>query len=147
MKYQVNIQGRTFEVRIDNLHTQPVIANVDGEILEVWVEHHNGIAQIQSQASAQDDATLPGLVPATEKPAKANLVGDKKTIRAPIPGTIISISARAGNEVKIGQELCVLEAMKMKNSIRSPRKGIIAAVHVSPGQTVQHHSVLVEFTD
>jgi biotin carboxyl carrier protein len=154
MKYKVMVQGRSFEVNIDNLHTQPIIANVDGQILEVWVEHHNGIAQIKSQESAQNETASarpsPGRLPSMAELMKANnndIVGDKKAICAPIPGTIVSVSAREGNEVSIGQELCVLEAMKMKNAIRSPRKGTIAAVHVSPGQTVQHHAVLVEFTD
>jgi len=154
MKYQVTIQGRSFEVKIDNLHTQPIIASVDGEIMEVWVEHHNGITQIKSMESAQNETASarpsPGPLPSMAELMKAktkNTAGDNNAIRAPIPGTIISVSAHAGNDVSIGQELCVLEAMKMKNSIRSPRKGTIGAVHVSPGQTVQHHAVLVEFTD
>lgn len=154
MKYQVNIQGKSFEVKIENLHTQPIIANVDGEILEVWVEHHHGITQIISRESPQNEAasarSSPGALPTMAelmKAKKTDLVVDNKTIRAPIPGTITSVTVREGNEVSIGQELCVLEAMKMKNAIRSPRKGIIASVHVSPGQTVQHRAVLVEFTD
>jgi propionyl-CoA carboxylase alpha chain len=52
---------------------------------------------------------------------------------------------RPGDEVGLGQDLCVLEAMKMKNPIRSPRAGRIASVNVNPGQTVKHHDVLVEF--
>jgi len=154
MKYQVSIQGRSFEVKIDNLHTQPIIASVDGEILEVWVEHHNGITQIKSHASTKKEAAsatpLPGSLPSMaelSKASKNNSLGDNKAIRAPIPGTIISVTAHADDEVSIGQELCVLEAMKMKNAIRSPRKGVIASVRVSPGQTVQHRAVLVEFTD
>jgi biotin carboxyl carrier protein len=144
MKYQVTIQGRSFEVKIDNLHTQPIIAVVDGEIFEVWVENHNGI--IKSEEPARSS---PRFTPLTEplNAKKESPAGDSKAIHAPIPGTIISVSARAGDQVSIGQELCVLEAMKMKNAIRSPRQGIIASVHISPGQTVQHHAVLVEFTD
>jgi biotin carboxyl carrier protein len=147
MKYQVNIQGKTFEVKIENLHTQPIVTSVDGEIIEVWVEQNNGVARIKSEESPETSPAPVTAVAGPQKAKKIDLVGENKTIRAPIPGTIISVSARAGNEVSIGQELCVLEAMKMKNAIRSPRKGIVAAVHVSPGQTVQHRAVLVEFTD
>jgi propionyl-CoA carboxylase alpha chain len=68
-------------------------------------------------------------------------------IRAPIPGVILSIAVREGTEVAIGQDLCILEAMKMKNSIRSPRKGVIAKVHALVGQSVQHHEILMEFTE
>jgi biotin carboxyl carrier protein len=70
-----------------------------------------------------------------------------RAIRAPIPGVILSVAIREGSEVTIGQDLCTLEAMKMKNSIRSPRKGVIASVHVSAGQAVQHHDILMEFTE
>jgi biotin carboxyl carrier protein len=66
-------------------------------------------------------------------------------VLAPIPGVIISIQVKQGDEVSLGQELCVLEAMKMKNTIRSPRAGVIASVNVSSGETVKHHDVLVEF--
>ncbi len=146
MKYQVKIQGRLFEVKIDNLHTQPIIASVDGELFEVWTEHQSGIAQIKT-VEADHLGEPPSTVTERSKTGSNGSIGDNKAVRAPIPGTIISVAVREGNDVTIGQELCVLEAMKMKNAIRSPRKGVIASVQVSPGQTVQHRDVLVEFVD
>jgi biotin carboxyl carrier protein len=58
---------------------------------------------------------------------------------------IVSIAVQQEDEVSAGQELLVLEAMKMKNSIRANRAGKIAAIGVSVGQHVQHNQVLVEF--
>ncbi len=66
-------------------------------------------------------------------------------VRAPIPGVIVSVAVQPGQAVTVGQELCVLEAMKMKNVIRAPRAGVIAAVRVAVGQTVKHKDVLVEY--
>lgn len=140
MKYHVKIQGRSFKISIDNLHTQPIIANVDGEPIEVWVENQVDVNTTRSVETVMTEG-------ATSKSGTNGLASTNKTIRAPIPGTIISVSVHAGDEVTIGQQLCVLEAMKMKNAIRSPRKGVIASVHVSAGQTVQHHDELVEFVD
>jgi len=154
MIYQVKVQGRLFEVKIDNLHTQPIIASVDGEPLEVWIEHQNGVTQIKSVVPAQTEGSTvkpPSGSPPADKESRqtggVGLAGNNKAILAPIPGTIISVTAHEGMEVAIGQKLCVLEAMKMKNAIRSPRNGVIASVHVSSGQTVQHHDVLLEFVD
>jgi biotin carboxyl carrier protein len=49
--------------------------------------------------------------------------------------------------VVAGQELCVLEAMKMKNTIRASRDGEISKVHITVGQHVKHHDILVEYAD
>ena len=62
-----------------------------------------------------------------------------------MPGTILSVQVSAGDAVAVGQELCVLEAMKMKNSIKSPRDGVISSVGVHEGQNVAHGTLLIEF--
>jgi biotin carboxyl carrier protein len=67
------------------------------------------------------------------------------TVTAPLPGVIISIDVKAGDVVKRGQSLLTLEAMKMKNAIRSTREGTIAEVHVANGDQVQHGQLLVSF--
>ncbi len=65
--------------------------------------------------------------------------------RRQIPGLIFLIKVQEGEKVVPGQELCILEAMKMKNVIRAPRAGRIAAVKVNNGQQVAEGDVLVEF--
>jgi biotin carboxyl carrier protein len=68
-------------------------------------------------------------------------------IPAPIPGVIVEISAAVGQSVNRGDELCVLEAMKMKNSIKAGRNGTIGKINVSVGDQVRHGQVLMEYTD
>ncbi len=68
-----------------------------------------------------------------------------KAVRAPMPGHIVDIVVKPGDEVSVGQPLCSLEAMKMKNAIRSPRDGLIAGVEVTTGQAVAHGDILVTF--
>lgn len=151
MKYLVKVQGRQFEVEIGNLSTQPIIALVDGEPLEIWVEQRGvlpGAGRPHGRNEGAFTKPAPRPLPAATNASNASIsTGNNKTIRAPIPGTILSVLVSAGTEVTIGQDVCTLEAMKMKNAIRSPRKGVIAAVHVTPGQTVQHRDILVEFTE
>ena len=62
-----------------------------------------------------------------------------------MPGHIIDIVVEPGDAVSTGQALCSLEAMKMKNTIRSPRNGVIASVDVTVGQPVTYGDVLVTF--
>lgn len=64
---------------------------------------------------------------------------------APMPGLIIEVIAKIGEEVKQGDFLCVLEAMKMENTLVSPRDGVIKHVTISKGQTVDKGDLLIEF--
>jgi biotin carboxyl carrier protein len=141
MKYKVIVRGKQFTVELTDLHTQPIVALVEGEPVEVWLENQYANEPVGLHAKPQQKAPSSGLSisNATEKRSK--------TMIAPIPGVVISIAVHEGDEVATGQVICVLEAMKMKNAIRSHRKGVIASVRVTLGQSVQHHDVLVEFAD
>jgi biotin carboxyl carrier protein len=147
MNYKVKIAGRVFEVQIAGLNARPVIAKVDGIEIEVWPEEPGS-----ADPAASQSVQKPGLQPLSpsqpgRQPAAAT--GDSliKVVRAPIPGVIVSISVQPGSEVSTGQELCVLEAMKMKNTIRSTRSGKIASVSMQIGQHVKHHDVLMEYAE
>ena len=68
-----------------------------------------------------------------------------RLVRSPMPGLIISVGVAAGQDVKAGQELCVLEAMKMENVLRAERDGTIAEVTIQPRDTVAADQVLLTF--
>jgi propionyl-CoA carboxylase alpha chain len=63
---------------------------------------------------------------------------------SPMPGTVISYAVEPGEHVEVGQELCIIEAMKMQNIIRSPREGIIASLHADVGASVTRDQLMVE---
>jgi biotin carboxyl carrier protein len=65
--------------------------------------------------------------------------------QAPLPGVILSISVKEGDVIKKGQELCVIEAMKMKNVIKAMYDGKISKVMIVPGQHVKHRDILISF--
>lgn len=155
MKVKVRIDDRWYEVEIADLNERPVKASVDGEIFEVWPEEDpsNGKSNPPAKPEhlkAKARPTTPGIKRASLSTIpQSHPVGTKEGslnfLRAPIPGVVISISVQPQDEVALGQELCVLEAMKMKNSIRSSRAGKIESINVSVGQHVKHHEVLFEF--
>jgi acetyl-CoA/propionyl-CoA carboxylase biotin carboxyl carrier protein len=70
-----------------------------------------------------------------------------KSIKAPMQSTVVKLAVAAGDKVVEGDQILVLEAMKMEQSISSPRNGVIKAVKVSVGETVPSGTVLIEFED
>jgi propionyl-CoA carboxylase alpha chain len=68
-----------------------------------------------------------------------------KSIRCPMPGLIVSIAVNEGQEVKAGETLCVVEAMKMQNILRAERDGAIRKIRVKPGDSVAVDAVIMEF--
>ena len=66
-----------------------------------------------------------------------------EAVKAPMPGNILRVAVKAGDSVKEGQLLCVLEAMKMENEIMAPKAGTVAQVLVSKGSTVNTGDTMV----
>jgi biotin carboxyl carrier protein len=140
MKVTLTIEGKQYQVELTDLNTRPIIAEVNGQKYEVWPE--------EEQSSVQSSpAPVPAAAPVLPTPA-APASGSSSSVlsvNAPLPGVIISIGVREGENISVGQELYVLEAMKMKNSIRSDREGKIATIHVAPGDLVKHSQAILTF--
>ena len=139
MNLQVKIGEQSFAVEVGDLSARPIRVQVDDETFEVWPEEAAAVEAIPAAA--------PVSAPAAAVPAPAANGHGLRLVCAPIPGVIDSIVVKPGDKIATGQELCVLEAMKMKNTIRATREGSIAAVRVSVGDHVQKGHPLVEFTD
>ena len=66
-------------------------------------------------------------------------------LTAPMPGRVVRVLAEKGQEVKPGDGLVVIEAMKMENELKAETGGIVSRIHVAPGQAVEKGALLVEF--
>jgi glutaconyl-CoA/methylmalonyl-CoA decarboxylase subunit gamma len=136
MKYNINIGNKTFEVLIDDINKRPIVAHVNGQEFLVNPEPTPLENAAQSQLAMPIGIELPG----------NGTITDGKLV-APLPGTVIEVFVRQGETVETGQVILIIEAMKMKNSIRSTKDGTVAAVLVSAGETVAHKQTLVEFKE
>ena len=109
------------------------LVNVNGNSYEVEIE------LIDSAEAAAPAASAPKAAPAAPA-APVSAEGEK--VSAPMPGTILAVNVTAGQSVKKGDVLFILEAMKMENEIMSPADGVIGAVSVTKGAAVESGALL-----
>ena len=147
MKYSVTIKNKSFVVEIEDINARPVVAHVEGQRFEV-------IPDINPVGTGTEPEPIVSISSKGKKETKEvksfdlrkpdpNQNGNEMT--APLPGTVIEVFVKAGDIIEAGQVIVIIEAMKMKNSIRSIRAGKISEVLTSINQTVAHRQVLVKF--
>jgi biotin carboxyl carrier protein len=152
MKIKVKIDEEIFEVEINDLQARPILAFVDGQCVEVWPEESSApAAPVIPTSLAEGPAQAPAAPAAPAAPRRPvttdENVDKAKVVMAPIPGVIQKVTVCEGATVDTGQELVVLEAMKMKNIIRATRPGKIGTVLVVTGDHVKHGQVLLTYAD
>jgi acetyl-CoA/propionyl-CoA carboxylase biotin carboxyl carrier protein len=117
-----------------------VVVEVDGKRLEVSLPSR--MLQTGSQFATGGRAPKRNI----SSHHASSGAGDK-AIKAPMQSTVVKLAVTAGDKVVEGDQILVLEAMKMEQSITSPRNGVIKAVKVTVGETVPSGTVLIEFED
>ena len=118
-----------------------LIVTVNGVAYNVTVEEGTGTAAASAPVAAAPAATpAPAAAPAASA-APAGAAGSI-TVTAPMPGNILDVKVKAGDSVKAGDTLLILEAMKMENEISAPQDGTIASVNVRKGDVVNSGDLL-----
>ena len=131
-KLRVRVEDRWFDVEVDDLDGNPVRVRVDGETVDVEID-------------AGETREAPAAA-APQQPERAPSPGPSpvRTFRSPMPGSIISVSVKEGDQVVTGDEVCLLESMKMRQSLRADWSGIVKTVHVKAGDQVPHGHPIVD---
>ena len=135
-EFKYTIDGKEYKVQIDAVEGNIASVNVNGEAYKVEMEQEAEPEKkkvVLGQPVASDDA---------EATPAAN-VNTANAVKAPLPGTITSIEVTVGQEVKAGDTVVVLEAMKMQNNIEAEKDGKVTAICVKPGQAVLEEYALV----
>ena len=124
-KFKITIDENNFDVTVNVTDHDKATVEVNGISYEVSYESKNTVA--------------------TTAPRKPAAIPTSTTyIKAPLPGTISAISVKVGSQVKRGDCLLVMEAMKMENNIVASVDGQVKAIHVTAGQSVSQDDPLVD---
>ena len=138
---RVKIGERWYTVEVEEPIGSPAKVTVDGETFLVEVERGT-----TSTAPGRHSGAARYAVPTPSKPLGpgATAQTDSGIISSPMSGKVLAIKVKPGSKVAAGDEVCVVEAMKMEQSIQAPRNGTVKKVHVKPLQQVNIHAPLVE---
>ena len=137
---RVKVGRRWYTVHVEDLGGPTVTATVDGQTFQVEVEEPPPPA---IPPPRQQPAATGNIQPPPWDRAGAPVQQDN-VLRAPMPGRVMAIRVRPGDRVAAGQEVCVVEAMKMEQSIRAHRDGVVKTIHVRPLDLVPARAPLVE---
>lgn len=139
MKRQIRIKvrGKWHTVEVEEPQRYPFRVTVDGEVVEVEVERTDTASGPSTARPKPTEAAGPvGLSAITQE--------DQKVIRSPMPGRIVSVSVKVWDQLSAGTELCILETMKMEQSVRVSSQGVVRAVFIRPGQNVSVGEPLIQ---
>ena len=136
-EYKFKIGGKEYNVTVNPKEGKLFDVTVNGATYEVESENAPAAAPAPQPAAAPAQAAPAAAAPAA-KPAGA---GEK--VASPLPGVIIEISVKEGQQVKQGQKLVILEAMKMENEIPAPKDGTVTEILVHKGDTLQEGDPIV----
>lgn len=132
-RFKISVNDKTYDVEVGDVHASPITVKVDGEEFAVEVERE------PVPAATPTAGPLTTTAPSAATPT-VTVSADE--VITPMPGTVMDIEVRVGDVVKHGQQLCNLEAMKMKSPICSTSAGKVAEVRVREGQSVNYGDVL-----
>ncbi|MEE9431279.1 MAG: biotin/lipoyl-containing protein [Melioribacteraceae bacterium] len=140
-KFKFKIHGNVYDVELQNIEDNIAEIEVNGSKFEVEIEK-------EIKSSKTPKLTRPKANPTTESAkAKTNKPSERKGaggIKAPLPGTILELKVKVGDEVKSGDTILIMEAMKMENNIKADKNGKITNINKNVGDSVLEGEVLVE---
>ena len=126
-EYKYKINGNLYNVVIGDIEDNIAHVEVNGTHYNVEMEK-----KAKQSAPVARPAARPAVASSAAKPA-AKPAASKGGVKSPLPGVILDIKVKEGDEVKKGQTVIILEAMKMENSINADRDGKVASIKVSKG--------------
>lgn len=138
-KYKLNINQKEYNTRIVDYKANKVIVKVNGHDYEVHITpEEKSITRI---VRAQKESPNLDVISSSKKPVGKVSPG---TVISPIPGLVLSVNVKVGDQVKAGDTVIVLEAMKMESDIASTATGTVKKIFVKEQQSIQESDPIIE---
>ncbi|MBI4201507.1 MAG: hypothetical protein HY532_00130 [Chloroflexi bacterium] len=133
---RVKVRDTWHTVEVEDPPHYPFQIVVDGETIQVEVEPEGTASGRAARLAPSAGARSVGLTGIIQE--------DERIIRAPMPGRVVSVSSKVWDRMEAGSEICILETMKMEQSVLVARRGTVRAVFIRPGQNVAAGDPLVQ---
>ena len=144
-KVKVIVDGVEYEVEVEELSSGKFRVSFEGESYEVTARDLGiPLSTVEMPAPVSSASAPVSSAPVSAPAAPAPAPAGEGVVAAPMPGKVLKILVSEGEEVKTGQALLTLEAMKMENEIPSPKDGIVKKIHVKENDTVDTGQPLIE---
>ena len=141
-EYKYKINGNLYNVVIGDIEDNIAHVEVNGTHYTVEMEKKPKAAPAPKPVARPVAKPAAAPAPAASAPASKPAAA-KSGVKSPLPGVILDIKVKEGDEVKKGQTIIILEAMKMENSINADKDGKVTAINVSKGESVLEGTDLV----
>ena len=137
-KYKFTIRGNDYDVHLKDIEDNIAELDVNGTIYEVEIH-----TEIKTSKTPKIIRKPVEKMPGEGQIQKTASVGKHK-VTAPLPGTILKINVTIGDVVTVGQNVMIMEAMKMENQIQTTKAGEVTSIKVNVGDSVLQDDVLIE---
>lgn len=139
-EYHFKINGNDYNVNLKKLTEEEAVVDVNGSVYNVNISHFfkQTAPKIVRKKVIQETIERPKLTEAPGRDLSFNIV------KSPLPGVILDILVKDGQEVKAGQTIIKMEAMKMENEIHSPLNGKVQEIFVKVGESVLESANLIK---
>ncbi len=143
--YRLRVGEQWYTVEVGDVSRSPVEVSVEGQTyyVEMDAPPTDSTPPPTRRGRRPPSRVAPPALPRVGGAPAAYDPSDK-TLRAPMPGRVIAIRVRPGDRVAAGDEVCVVEAMKMEQSIRAAQDGVVKAIHVQPMDSVGANDALID---
>lgn len=142
-EYVLTIAEKEYRAEIKDLTAEYALINVDGKDYRVELKQFGSRESQPVFKKVETPTAAATQQPQTEKKKKTPVV-DSGAVKSPLPGMILEVHVAEGDQVKAGQALLILEAMKMENQIQAPHDGTVKKMYFRNGDTVAEGEVLCE---
>ena len=136
-EYKFKINCKDYNASVEEQEDGIVNVNVNGVTHQVQVEN------VPVKPKAPAARVVKASAPAAAAPAAPAAGGDGQPLKSPLPGVVLDIFVHVGDTITTGQKVMLLEAMKMENNIEADKNGVVKAIKVNKGDSVQEGDVLI----
>lgn len=139
-EYKYKINGNVYKVSVGDIDNNVAQVEVNGVPYKVELDQAAPVKVVSAPRAASAPRTASGEKVITKQ---APLASGAYAVKAPLPGTVLSIACKVGDTVKSSDTVLLLEAMKMENAIHAGRDGKVSAINVNAGDAVLEGTVLI----